>query len=485
MRGAGRRTAQCLVRVLMIPAVIAGVFTVAVVPTSDRVRGGSASVVAPPQSLSGPHADVGTGDWTQLGHDATHAGLATDETQLSVDNIDHLALAWTGIGISYSAAPVVVNGIVYQGTDGGVFAYPADCGTGGAVCSPLWRASVFGGMVRPGSIAASDNRVFFALDQSGNQLRVYDAHCRSDGGLCDPLWTGRTNGYPQTVAVSNGVAYVGADDGLLYAFDAAGSTGCSAGVCQPLWTADAGSRIRSTPAVSNGSVFVATESAFSAFDATGTVRCSGSPKTCLPLWRANLHSIYYQSPIVANGLVYVAADYPQVAVDAFPIDCRTDGGGCTPTWAGRPLDSAEVGFAFGGLAYADGRVYAQSFDGLYAFDAAGVEGCTGNPAVCQPVWTGWLPLNAGPSLANGLVLASTPLGLSAYDTANLDQCAGTPLVCDPVWIADAPSGDSLASQPSRTGACSRPPGKTTRASGRQTRSPRTRSGPWVRWTTSR
>src|SRR5882724_539111 len=36
-------------------------------------------------------------------------------------------------------------------------------------------------------------------------------------------------------AVANGVVYVGSDDGLLYAFDAAGGTGCSGGptTCTP------------------------------------------------------------------------------------------------------------------------------------------------------------------------------------------------------------------------------------------------------------
>src|SRR5437667_6816007 len=52
-------------------------------------------------------------------------------------------------------------------------------------------------------------------------------------------WTGAigSGSTSSSPAVVNGTAYIGSDDGTLYAFDASGTTGCS-GVpktCSPLW----------------------------------------------------------------------------------------------------------------------------------------------------------------------------------------------------------------------------------------------------------
>ena len=60
-------------------------------------------------------------------------------------------------------------------------------------------------------------------------------------------------------AVANGVVYVGSDDTNLYAFDAAGVTGCGGTpkTCTPLLAADTGSFVvTSSPAVANGMVYV-------------------------------------------------------------------------------------------------------------------------------------------------------------------------------------------------------------------------------------
>src|SRR4051794_21567168 len=50
-------------------------------------------------------------------------------------------------------------------------------------------------------------------------------------------WTGSTGGLIESsAAIARGTAYVGSDDGSLYAFDADGSTGCSGSpkTCVPL-----------------------------------------------------------------------------------------------------------------------------------------------------------------------------------------------------------------------------------------------------------
>ena len=91
-------------------------------------------------------------------------------------------------------------------------------------------------------------------------------------------WTGAigSGSTSSSPAVVNGTAYIGSDDGTLYAFDASGTTGCS-GVpktCSPLWTARGGF-VESSPAVVQGVVYVGSLSGnLYAFDASGTTGCT-------------------------------------------------------------------------------------------------------------------------------------------------------------------------------------------------------------------
>jgi outer membrane protein assembly factor BamB len=112
--------------------------------------------------------------------------------------------------------------------------------------------------------------------------------------------------------VANGVVYVGSVDAKLYAFDAAGVTGCAGTpkTCAPLWTATTGSAIGfSSPAVANGVVYIgSTDTKLYAFDAAGMTSCAGTPKTCAPLWTATTGSSILSSPAVANGVVYIGSN---------------------------------------------------------------------------------------------------------------------------------------------------------------------------------
>ena len=60
---------------------------------------------------------------------------------------------------------------------------------------------------------------------------------------------------------SNGVVYGGSDEGKLYAFDAAGTSGCAGNpkTCQPLWNSVTGDDVESSPAVANGVVYVGSD----------------------------------------------------------------------------------------------------------------------------------------------------------------------------------------------------------------------------------
>ncbi len=146
---------------------------------------------------------------------------------------------------------------------------------------------------------------------------------------------------------ADGVVYTAGGDGELHAFAIGCATG--GGTCTPLWSSDRGGdipRIDTTPAVVNGVVYF-----------EGSV-CT--PKACLPLWTGDTGGPIYSSPAVANGVVYV------------------EGSG-----------SVE--------------------DGLYAFDAAGVKGCSGGS--CEPLWTRSLGeshvyedgISSSPAVSNGVV----------------------------------------------------------------------------------
>ncbi len=90
--------------------------------------------------------------------------------------------------------------------------------------------------------------------------------------------------------VANHVAYVGSPNGVLYAFDASGTTNCAGtpNSCAPVWSAATSNFLETTPMVANGVVYVVSaDGILSAFDANGVTGCSGSPKTCAPLWTAN------------------------------------------------------------------------------------------------------------------------------------------------------------------------------------------------------
>ena len=87
--------------------------------------------------------------------------------------------------------------------------------------------------------------------------------------------------------------------GGLFAYDAAGVTGCSQQVCNPLWGASAESS--SQPSVASGVVYVASGS-LRAFDAAGTSGCSAGSCSALRTLAFNGPDT---SPTIAYGVVYL------------------------------------------------------------------------------------------------------------------------------------------------------------------------------------
>jgi outer membrane protein assembly factor BamB len=277
-----------------------------------------------------------------------------------------------------------------------------------------------------------------------DKLYAFDAAgvtgCSGTPATCTPLWTATTSGVIITSSptVANGVVYVGSNDGKLYAFDAAGVTGCSGSpkTCIPLWTATTGGGINSSPGVVNGVVYVGSnDGKLYAFDAAGVTGCSGTPKTCTPLWTTAPNGSIYSAPAVVNGVAYVGSNAANglTAFDAAGVTgCSGTPKTCSPLWTGTTggIETAP--------AVANGVVYVTSVDHkLYAFDAAGVTGCSGTPTTCAPLWTlaTFTLISSSPAVANGVVYFGSTGDdkLYAVDAAGITGCSGTPKTCSALW----------------------------------------------------
>lgn len=113
----------------------------------------------------------------------------------------------------------------------------------------------------------------------GDVLSAYDvsstAHCTGTPLTCMPIWTASTGAYiGASPSIANGVVYVGSYNTNFYAFDAAGLRNCGGApkVCSPLWFANTGpgQYVESPAAIANGVVYVGAEDGtLLAFDAAG------------------------------------------------------------------------------------------------------------------------------------------------------------------------------------------------------------------------
>ena len=230
------------------------------------------------------------------------------------------------------SSPAVVGGLVYAvSSNGWLSAFDAagasNCAGSPKVCNPVWTAAL--GAPSDSSPAVAGGVVYVT---GGASVFAFDAagvtNCGGSPKTCTPLWTAPTGGAMfSSPAVAGGVVYVGAYDKKLYAFDAGGVTGCS-GVpktCTPLWTgATLGEDgIISSPAVANGLVFIGSGSydhRVYAFDAAGTTGCSGTPRTCTPLWTGDTPGGARSSPAVSGDSLYIGSDQAVLTVFSLPAD---------------------------------------------------------------------------------------------------------------------------------------------------------------------
>lgn len=186
----------------------------------------------------------------------------------------------------------------------------------------------------------------------GNMWQVLEAWATPTGAAVE-----------SSAAISGGTAYVGSDDGTLYALNIAlGSV---------RWSVATGGPVKSSPAVTTSSVIFGSED--------GYVRAL-DPGTGTLLWKTNLGTAIDSSPTLSGGTVFIGgADGAVRALNA---------------GTGAVLWAAATGAAVTSSAAVDaGRVFIGSGDGaVYAYDAGTGSlvwrHVTGGPVSSSPAVTG-------------------------------------------------------------------------------------------------
>ena len=381
--------------------------------------------------------------WAQYRGDAAHSGYQPFESTIGVSNVSGLAESWTSSNVE--ATGVVVGGTLYVPATNGLEALDAagvnGCTGSPKTCSPLWTGLVPPGTNSVSTPAVADN-IVYVVAGPGTLLAFDAAGVSGCGGVpktCMPLWSATIDRrFVQSPTVANGVVYLGTYGGSMYAFDAAGVDGCSGTpkTCMPLWRGSDPNGAVGTPSVANGIVYIAGNHQMDAFDAAGEIGCSGVPKICTPLWIAPAPDRAWTLAVV-DGVVYVSGFGTTTtgkldAFDAAGVEgCSGTPKICTPMW------TANTSSLLGNPAVAMQTVFATTINGmLYAYDAKGASGCSGTPRTCIPKWTADLHATAGwsPTVANGVVYAPTFNKLVAFDATGTG-CPGSPGVCQPLWVS--------------------------------------------------
>lgn len=232
--------------------------------------------------------------------------VTTDQGNLHVYQASTGSLLWTGAAtLKFNAPPSVANGLVYVSTSWGgttnyMYVFNA-AGCGSATCTPLWTAQ----LDAPGGNAAVVVTQGMALARAtdyGGPLRV-EAFAAGGCGApaCDPLWKTDVQGGYFTPAVSG--ANLILPEGPTQPPSSLGYLeGMSIGTGSILWTEwlPPGSPLPSAAVAANGVAYVtASDGRVYALD----------PATGATLWSASVggsNSLLWEDPVVVNGMLYVA-----------------------------------------------------------------------------------------------------------------------------------------------------------------------------------
>ena len=148
----------------------------------------------------------------------------------------------------------------------------------------------------------------------------------------------------------------------------------------------------------------------------------------------------YVSPVVSDGTVFAVVQgqgWPRVAAfDANGVQgCSGTPRVCSAKWSTDPASGGLFQIAARG-----GQLFRADSDEVSVFDSAGVSGCSGG--ICHATWT---TSQSGPHLT----VTATTLVIAGGDAAfgfsvRPSGCSGTPLVCSPIWRGGYPAGHQSA-----------------------------------------
>ena len=340
-----------------------------------------------------------SGNWPQSRFDPAQTGYNPDESILSRDTIGNLVLDWQYIYLdypeSYNSAVVADNMLFFSG----MYEFDALNATTGTA---LWEAPI-----ERTAAPAVVNGIVYVGGPDGNLYALNE----STGAILWQYPTGDSITASPTVA--NGIAYVGSQDHYFYALNATTGT--------LLWRYPTAVAIGASPAVANGMVYFGCDNVYALNATTGALMWKspfavgtsspavangviyvGSSDNFLYALDAGTGALIWKyltggvtsSPAVANGVVYLGSrDRNLYAINA------TTGAFIWKFATGNYVASSP--------AVANGIVYFASTDkNMYAVDAN-----TG--AVLWDYWTG-SQIAASPVVANGMVYLPIGETMSAF-----------------------------------------------------------------------
>jgi len=182
-------------------------------------------------------------------------------------------------------------------------AFPANCGTGGAACRPMWRTDSSSG----GVPVIADGAVFVS---TFDRLSAFPVGCATAGAVCDPAWTVRPSpgSFVSAPVVWQGVVYVSADRGYGYSY------GCVTGhgACRQVWrspepTSGGFARLGWWHAsVADGMVWAGADQLY-AFPARCAAATDSDRRSCAPLWRDSQSGggVEFSVPTATSSALYV------------------------------------------------------------------------------------------------------------------------------------------------------------------------------------
>ena len=212
-------------------------------------------------------------DWNMFKKDLSHSGYTTDPVS------PPLVLKWnTSLGFETDSSPVIVNDVLYIGSNYGIHAI--DVRTG----KELWRTRT-NGFVKSVPVVLDgvlyigpDERRFYALDTRDGSKKWE--------------FTDVFQGFTTSAFVTNDIVYIGSKDGSFFALRMADGN--------LSWKTDTGKVIESSAIMDSGTIAFGTNGGY----VIGLDASNGKSKW---IYKAGF-SDFSSSPAIAEGIMFIGSD---------------------------------------------------------------------------------------------------------------------------------------------------------------------------------